>query len=88
MTGRRSYRPSNGTEGDIFMAAWCEKCERLMNELDGPCPIVGDVMALSIADPSYPDEWCYQNEQPVCTGFCSGEIFPPRCPKTIDMFDG
>jgi len=22
----RPYRPSNGTEGDIFMAQWCERC--------------------------------------------------------------
>ena len=87
MTGHRSYRPSNGTEGDIFMAAWCEHCSLNANKLDEPCPIVGDVMAFSIDDPDYPNEWCYQDEQPVCTGFCSGDNPPPRCTETIDMFN-
>ena len=40
------YRPSNGTEGEAFMARWCYQCADLGGTGDvAPCPILGDTLA-------------------------------------------
>ena len=58
---RRSlkYRPSNGTEGEIFMAAWCERCKRDEGFPESGCQIIADSMAFAVKDPRYPKEWMY-----------------------------
>ena len=48
------YRPSNGTEGDIFRADWCEKCTK---DVDGDCRIIALSMAYDVDEPEYPKEW-------------------------------
>lgn len=48
------YRPSNGSEGDIFMSQFCDRCK---HNKETPCEIIGRTMACKIDDPSYPDEW-------------------------------
>ena len=67
----RPYRPSNGTEGDIFQAAWCANCAR--SNYDNPdlaCVIELQAMAHRISDPEYPREWQYSNAGvPQCTAF-------------------
>jgi hypothetical protein len=84
----RPYRPSNGTEGDIFMAEWCEKCElHNHSDFDAPCMIQLRALAHSISEPEYPAEWNYTNGgAPQCTAFTTGEPEDPRCERTIDMF--
>jgi hypothetical protein len=82
----RPYRPSNGTEGEFFMAEWCEQCA--LSDYDGyGCAIQLRSLSLSIDDPEYPVEWCLTNGgAPQCTAF-SEELPPePRCDKTFDMF--
>lgn len=92
------YRPSNGTEGDGFISAWCGKCERsgrpgkpcdAGHEVLG-CSIVGRTMAFNIEDTEYPDEWIHGKDGPECTAFVPfDEALPtPRCVITSDMFDG
>lgn len=50
----RKYRPSNGTEGMIFMDKFCD--------------IISNTMAYDINDPEYPKEWIYnEKNEPVCT---------------------
>ncbi len=85
------YRPSNGTDGDCFHAAWCEQCERdakyrATNE-DG-CDILASMMAYSIDDPDYPEELTYnENGKPCCTAFIpDGDEIHYRDDKTADMF--
>lgn len=48
------YRPSNGTEGDIFRADWCDKCAK---DANGDCLILARTMAFDVDDEKYPVEW-------------------------------
>lgn len=76
MTMIEKYRPSNGTEGECFMAQWCARCERDRArredfEADG-CPIVVNTMAYGIDDPEYPQEWRRDGPQgPRCVAFAA-----------------
>jgi hypothetical protein len=63
-SGEKKYRPSNGTEGTMFMGNWCEQCHK---ELE--CQIIGLTMILDKKDEGYPAEWTYKDGQPVCTAF-------------------
>lgn len=82
------YRPSNGTEGDAFMARFCERCAFGLGESLSPCLIVGATMAFDVDDPEYPTEWVEDAAGPRCTAFIpAGEPAPaPRCVHTQDMF--
>lgn len=83
----RPYRPSNGTEGDIFMAEWCEKCALAGYEGEG-CMIQLRALAFGTHAPEYPAEWNYTNAgTPQCTAFRAEPEAEPRCDKTPDMFE-
>lgn len=69
----RPYRPSNGTEGEGFMARFCERCvrdraARQGNPADG-CEIIVATMCLQVDDPDYPTEWIVDDMGPRCTAF-------------------
>ena len=71
----KSYQPSNGMEGELFMGRWCAHCERDQafrenpDEADG-CAIAGNSMCFRAGDPDYPAEWRYASDgQPQCTAF-------------------
>lgn len=96
-TPGESYMPSNGTEGEFFMAAWCEECARdkAMNGTvhregreendDDWCEILGR----SFREDAIP-EWVYgEDGQPKCTQFVpmDAPIPTPRCPNTPDLFE-
>lgn len=85
----RPYRPSNGTQGDIFMAEWCENCALAkFDDPDRACDINLRAMAHDIGEKAYPAEWQYSNGGvPICTAFTEIEPAEPRCEHTIDMFD-
>ena len=82
----RPYQPSNGTEGAIFMAEWCENCA--FGDYDGDgCMIQLRALAYGVGDPEYPREWVLTDGgSPKCTAFCGDQPPEPRCDKTIDMF--
>lgn len=93
------YRPSNGTEGECFFAAWCCHCQRDkamregldVNECDDSerCEIIANTFAYEIEDPEYPIEWQYGKDgQPCCTAFIeAGQPIPePRCTQTMELF--
>jgi len=62
----RPYRPSNGSEGDWFMEAWCSRCTKDMME----CAIIGLSMMVGTEDPEYPKELTYDEKgKPCCTAF-------------------
>ena len=65
------YRPSNGSEGDWFMANWCEQCVK--DSESKPCRILGRTMALGIRDKGYPSEWITDDDGPRCTAFADHE---------------
>ncbi len=93
------FRPSNGTEGELFITGWCGNCARDKSCSEGIniddcaeeelCEIIGKTMRFSLDDPEYPEEWQFKGGFPVCTAFISaGEKIPcPRCSRTIDMFE-
>ena len=95
----KKYQPSNGTEGEMFMDAWCSECQRdkPMREgvdydecdADECCDILANTMAYDVDDPEYPSEWQFgEDGQPRCTAFVeAGTAIPaPRCKHTIDLF--
>ena len=58
----KPYRPSNGTEGMHFQAAYCDNCHYQGNPESGKgCMILLRTMLHDIGDPEYPQEW-QQNE--------------------------
>lgn len=77
------YRPSNGTEGEGFMLAFCYRCERdrSLREETGPgCIIAARTMLFDIDEPDYPDEWTYDADgDPTCTAFA-----PEGTPLPLD----
>lgn len=61
-----TYRPSNGTEGEIFMECFCFRCARDAEfqdamargeSSDKGCPILAASFVYSTDDPKYPKEW-------------------------------
>lgn len=61
-----AYRPANGTEGDLFIARWCDRCAR--NE-DG-CWILSATQLFRVTDPEYPTLWRADGPSgPRCTAF-------------------
>ncbi len=79
------YRPSNGTEGEWFIALWCCTCEYERARRDNPdadgCDIVIMTMALGIDHPDYPKEWQYGPNGPRCTAYWEDGAEEP---STID----
>lgn len=63
----KKYRPSCGTEGHLFMNAWCLKCSKWDG---GNCHIALATCAFDVDDPEYPNQWQYnENGQPICLEF-------------------
>ena len=61
------YRPSNGTEGELFMAAFCARCA---NDKNHDCRILAKSMAFGVSDDDYPPELQYDSDdEPCCTAF-------------------
>ncbi|WP_417534161.1 hypothetical protein [Marinobacterium stanieri] len=81
----KPYRPSNGTEGDYFMAKFCDRCR---GDANNSCSIIAATMMFDIADPNYPAEWVEDESGPHCTAFqpIDDVVSSPRCDKTDDMF--
>lgn len=69
-TGDRAYRPSNGSEGEMFFSRWCYRCTKDDYGAGKYCPIIGLSMALGVDDEGYPGEWIIGDDgQPRCTAF-------------------
>jgi len=70
----KPYRPSNGTEGEFFMARFCYRCtwetdfRRDPGSNDG-CSILAYTFAYDIDDPNYPEEWIEEAAGPRCLSF-------------------
>jgi hypothetical protein len=78
----QKWRPSNGTEGELFQENYCAKCDKWDAE-DG-CPIAAATFFLDEDDPAYPEEWQIGKDgQPTCTAF---PISAEDDPRQINMF--
>ena len=91
------YRPSNGTEGQLFLDAFCRRCQRdaaMRTGVGSPsdeqrCEIIGLTMIHDTDEPEYPTAWQYGKDgQPCCTQFVeAGNPIPePRCTHTQELF--
>lgn len=80
----RKWRPSNGTEGSIFIDSWCGRCSRDANE---DCPILAAAFAYDVDDDEYPKEWNIGKDgQPQCSAWLDPADPPKeRCPHTGDL---
>lgn len=67
----RLYRPSNGTEGMMFEAEFCDRCcKSLFWTDDQGCAILGNALFHEVDEPEYPKEWTYDDKgNPTCTAF-------------------
>lgn len=80
-----TYRPSNGTEGMIFMERWCFQCAR-----EKRCPILTATFLYDEDDVRYPKEWIrksHDDEWPgtaLCTGFIPRELLSVRARMAWD----
>ena len=71
----KKYRPSNGTEGSIFIERFCAHCEHekyihTLDDKDKKCQILSNTFIYDIDDPNYPTEW-QENDQgeEFCSNF-------------------
>lgn len=65
----KKYRPSNGTEGDIFMCKFCYQCIYDNND-DVLCDLIMASMEFDVNEKGYPEEWTYDEQgKPTCTKF-------------------
>lgn len=86
----KPYRPSNGTEGEMFQERFCYRCVKDDIENENFCPILTAALWNSIGDTDYPVEWIYDHAgHPTCKAFDDGSGHAPsyRCPSTPDMFE-
>lgn len=69
----RPYRPSNGTEGEIFMEQFCHRCAKYPDDPNDPnqCDILARSFFHQVGEPEYPKEWIEDGnlENPRCTAF-------------------
>jgi len=69
----KKYRPSNGTEGMLFISDFCENCihEKFMHTQDHndkQCDILDRSFLHEVDEPEYPSEWTYDEDgSPTCT---------------------
>lgn len=88
----QKWRPSNGTEGEIFSERWCAGCRRdaaFRADEGDSCPIICNAMAFDTGHPDYPAAWQYGPDgQPICAEFddLSRDAAAERCPATTDLF--
>jgi hypothetical protein len=62
----RPYRPSNGTEGELFCEQFCYRC---VHDVDENCPILAATLVYQVGDEGYPNEWVQDEGVPCCTAF-------------------
>ena len=72
----KPYRPSNGTEMQIFQCNWCEKCEwwPLAPADPNQCGIFAMAIVHEVEDPEYPKEWVVESEDNPFFGVCTAFV--------------
>ena len=86
----QKWRPSNGTEGEIFASSWCGNCTKWKSD-DG-CRIRAATMFFSLDDPEYPKQWRIgESGQPECSAYRDRDaklvaMPAPRCKHTAELF--
>lgn len=61
----KPYRPSNGSEGELFIEQNCDRCMHAHG-----CDILRRSFSYGITDEKYPKEWTHDFKgRPTCTAF-------------------
>jgi hypothetical protein len=88
----QKYKPSNGTEGEMFCENFCWHCIHCDPDPTGKkqCLILMRTLVYNIDDPKYPAEWTYNDKgEPTCTNYVfwdwdkDGEPDKPDNPKAV-----
>lgn len=79
------YRPSNSTDGDIFIAEFCSRCTGFFG---GHCTILMRMMAFDVEDPEYPKQLVCTDSGPTCTSFKDKAANPPKPRRRIKPIKG
>lgn len=69
----KPFRPSNGSEGEMFMERNCFICIKDDPEKDILCPLIAASMACEIDDPGYPQEWQCEDQIDPRTWVCTAK---------------
>ena len=76
--GTYPYRPSNGTEGQMFADRFCDRCKhddafQKGGDAEDGCPIIAKTMSYYADDVQYPPEWISDDDcglvNPRCTAY-------------------
>ena len=69
----KPYRPSNGTEGEMFMDSFCYQCvhdDEFQRTGENGCETLAKTLVLNIDDEEYPKEWVRDDKgYPICAKF-------------------
>ena len=69
----KPYRPSNGTEGEMFMERFCYQCvhdAEYQETMESGCKILANTMVFDVDDEEYSKEWVHDDKgNPICTRF-------------------
>jgi hypothetical protein len=65
------YRPSNGSEGEMFKEQFCYRCKHDDYDNAVYCPILGASLVYEVDDPQYPKEWIADERGPQYLGICT-----------------
>ena len=93
MDETKKYRPSNGTEGEMFCDDFCYHCIHCDPDPEGKkqCEILLRSLCYDIDDPEYPIEWTYnEKDEPTCTNYVfwdwdkDGNPDNPKAPPPYD----
>lgn len=74
ITKTMPWRPSNGSDGEVFRCQFCDRCEKDRYE-SHPCGIFTRTMIYDVDDPKYPKQWIenigvpWNERDPRCTAF-------------------
>ncbi len=75
------YRPSNGTEGEMFFEAWCCNCARdaaaRNDNFEKGCSIIAKSLFYDLGHPLYPKEWIRQANDDSWPGTARCTAFTP-----------
>lgn len=88
----KKYKPSNGTEGLMFLDQHCCRCihDNNADPHERKCDILTRTLLHDLSDPEYPKEWCYVGGKPTCTAWVKwdwstdGDPDDPNNPKLIE----
>lgn len=85
----RPYRPSNGSEGEVFQATHCSRCIRdhavnRAKEGEWRWEEGCQILARALSDGGVP-EWVEMDSGPFCTAYVPDEGQDPNEPTKIEL---